>query len=226
MIFATLAHTKTYGPLSRPRDNPTFNDTLAREAWESDSYEIMIRASSNHHLLLRRGDSLLVIVDMQERLVPVMEQKDSLVKNVCTLVKCSNLFGIPVVVTEQQKLGDTIQEIREELGGISPVEKVEFDCFRSEAFRRRLADLGKQVLVLVGIEAHICVTQTALHAVRDYQVHVVSDAVSSRSLENKRVALDRMTQAGVILSSTEMAIFELLEKAGTDTFKEVLKLVK
>jgi len=186
----------------------------------------MIMVPSNHNPLLRREDSLLIIIDMQERLVPVMEQKDSLVKNVCTLLKCSNLLGIPLVVTEQQKLGDTIPEIREELGSISPIEKVEFDCFRSGAFRTRLADLGKQALVLAGIEAHICVTQTALHAAPDYQVHVVSDAVSSRSLENKRVALGRMARAGVILSSTEMAIFELLEKAGTDTFKEVLKLVK
>lgn len=186
----------------------------------------MSRNSSSHDLPLREENSLLVVIDMQERLVPGMKDKDNLVKNVRTLVKFSKIIGIPVVVTEQEKLGNTIPEIRKELGDISPIMKVEFDCFGCRPFDTLLIDLGKEDLIIAGIEAHICVTQTALHALSGYRVHVVNDAVSSRSHENKQVALDRMRQAGVIPSSTEMVIFELLKKAGTDTFKEALKLVK
>ncbi|MBW2063769.1 MAG: hydrolase [Deltaproteobacteria bacterium] len=186
----------------------------------------MSRNASNSDLLLRTGDTILVIIDMQERLVPAMHNKDVLVKNVRTLAKFSTLIGIPVVVTEQQKLGNTIPEILEELKGTSPIPKVEFNCFGSKAFDATLRDMGKGHLILAGIEAHICVAQTALYALSSYRVHVVSDAVSSRSSDNRMVALERLRQAGVIPSSTEMFIFELLQKAGTDTFREVLKLVK
>ncbi|MBW1998745.1 MAG: hydrolase [Deltaproteobacteria bacterium] len=182
--------------------------------------------ASNTDFLLRKEDSILVIIDMQERLVPVMDNRDTLIKNVRTLARFSRLIGIPVVVTEQEKLGSTIPEIQEELKGTSPIPKVEFNCFGCKAFDTLIKDQGKRDLVLAGIEAHICVAQTALYALSSYRVHVVGDAISSRSSDNRMVALERMGLAGVIPSSTEMFIFELLGKAGTDTFREALKLVK
>lgn len=176
--------------------------------------------------LLNQKDSLLVIIDMQERLLPVIAKKESVVENIVKLIKFSRIVGLPILLTEQQKLGETVPEIRERLVGIQPISKVEFDCFASASFTERLSELNRGALIIVGIEAHVCVAQTALHALSDYAVHVVSDSVSSRSPHNWEIAIERMRQRGVTITSTEMVIFELIGKAGTPTFKEVLKLVK
>lgn len=176
--------------------------------------------------LLSKDDSVLVIIDMQERLLPVIAENERVVENVVKLIKFARIIGLPVVVTEQQKLGDTLPEIRRELGNIQPITKIEFDCFGSGAFTQRISQLNRKGLIIAGIEAHVCVAQTALHALSGYAVHVVSDAVSSRSLHNWEIALQRIRQQGAIITSTEMVIYEVLEKAGTDTFKQVLKLIK
>jgi len=176
--------------------------------------------------LLSKDDSVLVIIDMQERLLPVIAESERVVENVVKLIKFARIIGLPVVLTEQQKLGDTLPEIRRELGNIQPITKIEFDCFGSGAFTERISQLNRKGLIIAGIEAHVCVAQTALHALSGYAVHVVSDAVSSRSLHNWEIALQRIRQQGAIITSTEMVIYELLEKAGTDTFKQVLKLIK
>ena len=186
----------------------------------------MGNAGGSRHGLIGKDDSLLLIIDMQERLFPVMAERERLMDNVTRLAKASRILGLPVLLTEQEKLGGTLPEIRQELPDAERVPKIEFDCFASGPFAERIKKLGRHVLIIAGIEAHICVSQTALHGVSDYAVHVVSDAVSSRSPHNQKVALDRMMQGGVTVSSTEMAIYELLGKAGTDTFKEVLKVVK
>lgn len=176
--------------------------------------------------LINRNDSVLVIIDMQEKLVPAVIEKKLIVENIIRLVKFSRIIGLPVVITEQQKLGDTVPVIRQELMEPQPIDKMHFNCFGEDAFSEGIRKLGRKTLILAGIEAHICVTQTALHAVSDFSVHVVSDAISSRSSRNYEVAIMRMQQCGVTITSTEMVIYELLEKAGTDDFKEVLKLVK
>ena len=155
-----------------------------------------------------------------------MAEREGLMDSVIRLVKVSRILGLPVILTEQEKLGETLPEIRQELAGAERVPKIEFDCFASGPIAERIKRLGRDVLIIAGIEAHICVSQTALHGVSDYAVHVLSDAVASRSPHNRKVALDRMMQGGVTVSSTEMVIYELLGKAGTDTFKEVLKVVK
>ena len=180
----------------------------------------------HNHTFLHKDNSLLVIIDMQERLVPAMAEKDRLVENAIKLVKFSRIIGLPVLVTEQQKLGETIPEIREPLEDFSPISKLEFDCFGSQDFLDRITALKKKALIIIGIEAHICVAQTALHALSDYEVHVVGDATSSRTPDNQKVAIFRMGQAGVTITSTEMVIYELLGRAGTDTFRKVLQLVK
>jgi isochorismate hydrolase len=182
--------------------------------------------SSSKSPLLTRDDSLLVIIDMQERLLPVIAEKERVIENVVKLAKFSHIIGLPVVFTEQQKLGDTVPEIRELLRDIQPIPKLEFDCFGSSAFSRHVRDLNKDAMIITGVEAHVCVAQTALSGLSDYKVHVVSDAISSRSIHNREVALHRMGQNGVTITSTEMVIYELLEKAGTDTFRETLALVK
>jgi len=176
--------------------------------------------------LIEKEDSMLVIIDMQERLFPVMAEKEALADQVMKLVRFSKIVGIPVIVTEQEKLGSTLPEIKGELTSAAPVPKLDFNCFGCEAFVKRVQELDKRTLILCGIEAHICVAQTALYAASDYEVHVIADAIASRSPENRRVALERMSRRGITITSTEMVIYELLKRAGTNTFKEVLKLVK
>jgi len=179
-----------------------------------------------HGTILSKNDSVLVIIDMQERLIPVIADKEKIVENALRLVKFAHIVGLPIILTEQQNLGETAPELREELKDVQPIIKWEFDCFESIAFAHRLGQLKRNTLIIIGIEAHICVAQTVLHASSRYSVHVVSDAVSSRSPHNWEVALQRMRQEGVTVTSTEMVIYELLGKAGTDEFKEALKLVK
>jgi nicotinamidase-related amidase len=181
---------------------------------------------SSQSLLLNKDDSLLVVIDIQERLLPVIAEKERVVENVLKLVKFSRIIDLPIVITEQQNLGETMAEIRSELEEIQPITKLEFDCFESPAFAERIRCLNKQSLIIAGIEAHICVAQTALHALAEHTVQVVSDAISSRSPHNCDVALSRLSQQGVTITSTEMVIYELLGRAGTDHFREALKLIK
>jgi len=178
------------------------------------------------HGLIRTEDSLLLIIDMQERLFPVMSEGKRLMDNVVRLARSAKVLGLPVLITEQEKLGETLPEIRQVLPDAERVPKTEFDCLASAAVLERIRALRRGIIIIAGIEAHICVAQTALHGISDYAVHVVSDAVSSRSPHNQKIALDRMMQGGVTISSTEMAIYELLGRAGTDTFREILKVVK
>ena len=176
--------------------------------------------------LLRRDDTVLVVIDVQQRLLPVIEGGEKLVGNLAKLLRFARIIGLPVVVTEQHNLGATVPDLRDEMEDLHPIGKIDFDCFRCGEFAAKVSDLGRRTLVLTGIEAHICVCQTALHALAKFSVHVVADAVSSRTADNHRIALERMRQSGVTVSSTEMVIYELLERAGTDEFREALKLVK
>jgi isochorismate hydrolase len=176
--------------------------------------------------LLRRDDAVLVVIDVQERLLPVMEGRENLVENLVRLLRFARIIGLPVVVTEQQNLGATVPEVRDEMEDFQPISKIEFDCLKRAEFATKLRDLAKRTLVLTGIEAHVCVCQTAVHALPDFNVHVVADAVSSRTADNCRIALNRMRQQGATVSSTEMVIYELLERAGTEEFRQTLKLVK
>ena len=176
--------------------------------------------------ILGKDDAVLVIIDMQERLLPVISGKERVVENALRLVKFARIIGLPILLTEQQNLGGTTAELRVELKDIEPIIKWEFDCFESRVFIDRLGRLNRHTLIIAGIEAHICVAQTALHALSHYKVQVVSDAVSSRSPHNWEVAIERMRHNGVIVTSTEMVIYELLGRAGTAEFKEALKLVK
>lgn len=176
--------------------------------------------------LITREDSVLVVIDVQERLMPVIANRDHVLDNVVRLLKFSKIIGLPVILTEQEKLGDTLPEVLEARPKLEAIRKLDFDCFGCEGFVNEIRRLGKRTLILAGVETHICVAQTALHAVPDFTVHTVSDATSSRAEHNWRVALDRMRQAGVVITSTEMVIYELLQRAGTNEFRAVLPLVK
>jgi nicotinamidase-related amidase len=177
-------------------------------------------------VLLRKEDCALLVIDVQEKLVRVIDDVNKSIENIVRLIRFSNIVDIPIVLTEQQNLGDTVNAIRDEITTFQPISKITFSCFASEEFCRYLKHLKKKKLIVTGIEAHICVAQTALEAVNEYDVHVVSDAVSSRIVNNKEVALDRLKQNNVTITTTEMLIYELLIKAGTNEFRKALGLLK
>jgi len=176
--------------------------------------------------LITVDDSVLVVIDVQDRLYPTIQDRERLLTNLVKLITYARMINLPIVLTEQQNLGRTHSEIVRALGDLAPVTKFDFNCFGSPEFRQHLADLSRGTLIVVGIETHICVAQTALSAVARHRVHVVADATSARSLTDKETALARLRQAGVIVTSVEMLIYELLQKAGTDIFRKVLPLVK
>jgi len=172
----------------------------------------------------------LVVVDLQARLVPAVVEHERLVKNAVLLLRLARVLQLPVVLTTQysQGLGPALPEVLAEAPGVVPLDKVSFGCFGDEAFRDRLRSLaGRHQLVVAGVESHICVAQTVLGALEaGYQVHVASDAISSRTGDNHRVGLARMERAGAQLSSTEMAAYELLERSDGAAFRTMLPYFK
>jgi nicotinamidase-related amidase len=181
------------------------------------------RAANN---LVSRDDCVLIVIDVQEKLMPVISERQGVTQNVIRLARFANIAGIPVVITEQEKLGPTLPEVKHELAATRPVSKVHFNCFSCKEFQDEVSRMGRHTLILTGVEAHICVLQTALHGLGKYEVHVVGDAVSSRAPDNRKTALERMQRCGATITSTEMFIYEILQKAGTDEFRATLPLVK
>jgi len=178
---------------------------------------------------LIRAHAGLVVVDIQERLLPAIFEKERVQENAVRLVKGAAALQEPVFVTEQYRkgLGPTVPEIAAAIPGFAPMEKLAFSACGAEGFVAALE--GKKVsdVILCGIEAHVCVTQTCLDLLdRGLRVFVAADAVSSRTPENYGAGVDRMRAAGAVIVSTEMVLFELLEKAGTAEFKQILGLVK
>jgi nicotinamidase-related amidase len=169
----------------------------------------------------------LIVVDVQEKLLPPIWEKERFIRNVQLLTRLAGIVKIPALVTVQyaKGLGNTVPEVASLLPDSSPIDKLTFSCFGSEAFCSLLKRLPGQrtTVLLCGMETHICVMQTALGALREgYLVHVAADAVSSRTELNWQIGLDRMRAAGAIISSTEMMIYELLRSSGAPAFKEML----
>ncbi|MCJ7599101.1 MAG: hydrolase [Methyloceanibacter sp.] len=184
-------------------------------------------------MLLTRDKSQLLIVDVQDRLLDAMSAKSRLVQRCVRLVQAAKALDIPITVSEQypQGLGATIESIRWALpNSASIMSKVEFSCVKNEPLRDRLHELrrqGRQQVVIAGIEAHVCVMQTAIDLENyGFDAFVVADAVSSRSKTSKRLALARLAQAGADIVDSEMVLFEWLGRAGTPEFKELQALVK
>ncbi len=175
--------------------------------------------------------SALVVVDIQEKLLPPIFNKEQLVKNSQLLIRLAKILDLPILVTTQYSkgLGGTVPEIASLLGDAPTYDKMEFSCFGSDQFRSHLKAVpgNRNTLLLCGMETHICVTQTALGALNDgYLVHVASDAVGSRAEWNWKIGLERMKSAGAVISSTEMMMYELLRCSGTPQFKELLQYLK
>jgi len=186
--------------------------------------------------LLDRDLTVLVIVDVQERLAAAMARRDAVIDAITFLIGVARIAGVPVVVTRQypKGLGDTepsllaALESNEESGAaIAHTDKVAFDCFNEPTFHAAIEGLGRCQMVIVGMESHICVTQTAVTAVTaGWDVHVVDDACCSRAQNAHDIAMARLRAAGAVVTVAESVAYELLGEAGTPEFKELLGLVK
>ncbi len=179
---------------------------------------------------LRAEQCVLAVIDIQQKLLPPIFNKEQLVRNASLLLRLAKILEIPAVVTTQyaKGLGETVPEISALTDSVS-IDKLEFSCFGKETFCSAVKALpgNRTTMLLCGMETHICVMQTALGALdQGYLVHVASDAVGSRSEWNWKVGLERMRDAGCVISSTEMMMYELLRKSGTPAFKELLPHLK
>ena len=173
----------------------------------------------------------LVVVDIQEKLLPPIFEKERMVRNSQLLIRLARILKMPILATTQyvKGLGPVIPEIASLLDGAEPINKMEFGCFNNSEFCSAVKALPRErnTIVVCGMESHICVTQTVLGALdQGYIVHVASDAISSRAESNWKVGLKRMRQAGAVISSTEMAMYELMHASGTPVFKEMLQHLK
>ncbi len=179
--------------------------------------------------MLEIDNSSLVIIDVQGKLAQIMYEKEILFKNIRILVQAAKILNIPILCCQQvpKSLGPTIPEIAELLTDIEPINKSSFSCCCDEQFNTKLNKLNIGQVLVCGIETHICVYQTALDLYRrSFYVNVIADAVSSRTLENKNIALERLAYEGCKISCVEMALFELLKTAEHPNFKEIARLIK
>ncbi|HSB07198.1 MAG TPA: hydrolase [Thermodesulfobacteriota bacterium] len=180
---------------------------------------------------MNREQSVLVAIDFQEAQTKIMppEMAKNLIRNIKILIAFAKHLKIPILATEQypKGLGRTIPEIREELGTITPIEKVSFSCCGVRTFNEQLEEFRRSQIILTGIEAHVCVLQTARDLIqRNYEVHVAADAIGSRKKLDWEVALRWMEKKGAMISTTEIIAFQLLKEAGTDDFKQLSKYLK
>jgi nicotinamidase-related amidase len=180
--------------------------------------------------MLNVDNTALLVIDVQGKLAQLMHQKESLFANLEKIIRGAQVLEVPIIWTEQvpEKLGQTTPAIAELLvNSAEPISKASFSCCGVQPFMAQLQALDRRQTLMTGIETHICVYQTAVDLLdMGYEVQVVADAVSSRTAENRQIGLDRLNEAGAIITSTEMALFELLRIAEGDKFRQITKIVK
>lgn len=178
---------------------------------------------------INKDDSVLVIIDIQDRLASVMDVRDQVILNCSHLIELTRIMDIPIVLTEQypRGLGQTVKEIRDILPVYKPIEKLSFNCCDERPFLEEIKGLQRKNIILTGMETHICVLQTCLGLLKEgFNVHIVKDAVSSRKKENWMTGLEFMRQAGSVITCTETVLFQMLKIAGTEEFKAISKRIK
>lgn len=180
-------------------------------------------------MLLDAERSVLVVIDVQERLAPAMHDLSEFLRNTEILMRAAARLEVPMIVTEQypKGLGRTVETIAALAPAEAVVEKISFSAAGSDGFDRRLDALGRDEAVICGIEAHVCVLQTALRLQeRGLQTRLVRDAATSRRPESAQAAYERSARHGIELVTTEMVVFEWMRQAGTPVFRELSALIK
>jgi nicotinamidase-related amidase len=187
---------------------------------------LVLRESEVEKGTVKRVDCVLLVVDVQDRLIDTIADHAAVVQNIRALVKTAETLGVPVLATEQEKLGDTVPEIRALLTS-NPLRKATFSCWSDPAFLSKLDATRRKAVIMSGIETHICVVQTTLDLLKHgYRVFVVRDAASSHTVIDRDTALERAKDAGATITTTEAIIYELTERAGTEEFRKILEIVK
>ena len=179
--------------------------------------------------MLSEKNTILVVIDVQGKLAQLMQDKESLLSNLQKLIKGAQTLGIPILCLEQNpsRMGETVPEVRDLLVGQKALEKMSFSCCGDARFMQSLKTLGRQQVLLDGIETHVCVYQTAANLLPlGFEVEVVADAVSSRRAFDKDIGLERIRSVGARITCVEMALFELMCTAEHPAFKEILKIVR
>ena len=180
-------------------------------------------------MLIKALGSILVVIDMQEKLVPAMQAPARTLKNTRLLMSTADELDIPIMLTEQypKGLGRTVSDIKSASASASAFEKLHFSCMEEDDFAQAFRAHNRRQAIITGMEAHICVMQTAAQLMEEgFEVFVVTDATSSRTLESERACLERLQAIGAGIVTTEMVVFEWLAKAGTPAFKRILPLIK
>ena len=178
---------------------------------------------------INRENTIGLVVDMQEKLIPSVLNHEMIIKNTLILLKGLRLFQVPVVVTQQNTmgLGSTLAEINDTIRNFSYIEKSSFSCYREPAFVHIINRIGKRNVVIIGVEAHVCILQTALDLLyNNFNPVVVEDCIGSAEENDKRVSLWRLRDAGTMITTSESILFELCRDSATGEFKELLKLIK
>ena len=179
--------------------------------------------------ILTRDCCALLLIDIQEKILSVMNSPDAVIQNTLKLIKGFKVLNIPIFYTEQypKGLGPTASLILKELEGLSAIQKMGFSCSLAGNLFTRLKDNNVSQVVLTGIESHVCIQQTALDLVaNDFQVNLAADATSSRSDRDYKFALDRMRAHGIEITTSESILFELLTYSGTDEFRMISEIIK
>ena len=180
-------------------------------------------------MMLTKENTVLTLIDIQEKLVHAMHEKDRLIDQLKILIRGMTCMGLPVLWLEQypKGLGPTIPEVAELLYQTGPIEKTSFSAWGSAEYRQELQSLGRSNVLIAGIESHICVYQTAYDLLKEgYQTGVIIDATTSRTNANHKIGVDRMSQLGVASTSVEMSLFELVKTANSAKFKTIAALLK
>lgn len=178
---------------------------------------------------LERQDCLLLLVDVQKKMLDLCVNAKRTYKYVFALIEIARIFNLPVIfsVHNAEKLGGCPSELLEKVSGPQVLNKVEFSCFENEALCNAIEATGRKTLIMAGLETHICIFHTgALGLKLGYRIHVVADAACSRTRLNWKIGLRRLEQSGAVISSTEMVLFELLNRAATPEFRQALPLIK
>lgn len=184
-------------------------------------------------LRMRRENSQLLLIDMQEKILPPIAERDTVIDRCVRLIKLAKRLQVPITVSEHypRGLGGTTDQLSRELGNADIVlDKISFSCIGNDALRQRMdivRDSGRGQVIVAGIETHVCVAQTVLDLiVEGYEPFIVADATSSREIASRDLGFDRLRRAGAIIVNSEMVMFEWLEKAGTQEFKDLHPLIK
>jgi len=184
---------------------------------------------SRHIEILRRNETALLIIDVQDKIFRVMLNPEIIIKNTIKLIEGFKILDIPIFVTEQypKGLGETEYRIKESLKDIIPIHKLSFSCSGAGELFNAFKNKNIKQVAVAGIESHVCVQQTALDLIANgFQVSLAADACSSRKESDYNISLERMSSAGVIVTTTEAILFELLNVCGTEEFKKISKIIK